>query len=80
MSNRKVLFKAWIPVEYSKEEGSRGNRIPGTAKFEDDYSSPGKFLTWGLDIDDTASFTVAIIELPSGEVVKSDPTRIKFIG
>lgn len=79
---RNVLIKRWIPIEYERTEQGHQTRKVGTGCYSKEYEQPGKFHEWGLNLSEgdntVASYTVGIVELPSGEIITIDPTHIKF--
>lgn len=76
---REIVFKTYIPFSYDQ----CGNRIQGSGKLSETYTESGFFHKWGESLEysqDTAvSYTVGIVELPTGEIVEVDPGRIKFV-
>lgn len=58
--------------QYVKSTGTKAGYITTN------YPFTGLFLEWGLDSDDGASYTVALVELPDGTVDTVIPTRLKF--
>lgn len=76
---RKVKFKKWIPIQYNEHHRA----VSGTGCFEEDYTQDGIFHCWGLDCieyeSSGCSYTVAIIEVENGEVLKLDASKIKFM-
>ena len=58
-------------------------RIPGKSMPEKEYTQEGLFHCWGTSFVEFESgpgnFTVAIVELPNGEVVEIEASGIKFI-
>lgn len=79
---RKVKFKKWIeevkiPIKggYSIEKG--------TNKWEDDFINEGLFHEWGSAYEEFEEncpcYSVALVELPNGEIIEVIPQNIKFI-
>lgn len=79
---KKVLFKKWIPRKTEKKtDFSYETVISGTGCYEKEFTQKGEFLTWGIDyIDDGtgATFTVALVMVEDGTVVKVPTENIKF--
>jgi len=80
---RKVLFKKWIPQRYIQNDKGPMTREPGTGCVEPEFSHPGIFHQWGVALHESdtgfGTQTVAIVELPNGEVIEVDPHRLKFV-
>lgn len=84
---RKLKFKNWIPGEiedrYKPSSLLMEKVKEGTGCFEKEFIQDGTFLSWGVDCDyhgnGGGSHTVAIIELPNGEVTTALPENIKFV-
>lgn len=64
---RNVEFNKWIPRTETKNGG-----------YTTDYPYAGIFLDWGLDSDEGASYTVALVEMADGSVELVVPTRMRF--
>lgn len=64
---RNVEFNKWIPRTETKNGG-----------YTTDYPYAGIFLDWGLDSDEGASYTVALVEMADGSVKLVIPTRMRF--
>lgn len=75
---RKVLFKTWIPAEFSKS-----GKVPNTGCWSKDYIGTGLFHQWGNSCTESeegfGNFTVALVELPDGTITEVFPCNIKFI-
>ena len=79
---RKVLFKKWIPREIEKFQlGERTKK--GTGCFMEEFTEKGLFHQWAAAYEEGSAgfgnYTVALIELPNGEIVQMLPSNIKFI-
>ena len=65
---KKVIYKKWMPE---------------TRCFEVNFLSIGIFHTWGLSLHETsdqmASFSVALVETPDGNIEEVLPSNLKFI-
>ena len=79
---KKVFFKKWIPRKTEKKtQFSYETVIPGTGCYEEEFTQEGEFLTWGIDyVDDGsgATYTVALVIVEDGTVVKVPTENIKF--
>jgi len=55
----------------------------GTGCFGDEYTGSGLFHGWGFNYEEfsegVGNYSIAIIELPTGEIVEIFPRNIKFI-
>jgi len=75
---RKVIFKEWIPVEHKD-----GKKVMGTGCFSSEYTGSGLFHSFGFNYEEfnegVGNYSVAIIELPSGEIVEVFPRNLKFV-
>lgn len=81
---RKVKFKTWIPATRTPSPSGSGTTVlAGTNCWQPDFENEGVFHTWGVAYEegDTGfgNYTVAIVELPNGEVVTPLPSNIKFL-
>lgn len=81
---KKVLYKKWIPLQYKySEDKTTRSLITGTGKWEDDFTHPGEFLTWGISYEEVeggaGNYTTAIVMNPDGTVEEVLPSNIKFI-
>ena len=78
---RKILFKKWVPIRWADDAAHK--RIAGTGCWEEEYTQAGLFHEWGSDYetleDGVGNYTIAIIELPNGEIVEILPSNIKFV-
>ena len=76
---RAVKFKKWslaVWVQNCKTPKK------GTNKWDDDYIHSGIFHEWGSSYEEfengAGNYTIALIELNSGEMVKVLPENVKF--
>lgn len=82
---RKVKFKKYIPAVKVQLGGVYEPWVTkgGTGKWEDDFINEGVFHQWGNSYEEFESgagnYTVALVELPTGEVAEVLPSNIKFI-
>lgn len=81
---RKVLFKKWIPRESEKHPSGLGEITKkGTGCWSQDFTEKGLFHQWASAYEDGGegfgNYTVALIELPCGEIQEVLPCNIKFI-
>ena len=79
---RKVLFKKWIPRETEKYQfGERTKN--GTGRFMEEFTESGLFHQWAATCEESSegfgNYTVALIELPNGEIIQMLPSNLKFI-
>ncbi len=79
---RKVMFKQWIPAIHNKE--AVGSTLQaGTNCWEAEFKNAGIFHQWGASYEEFESgagnFTVALVELPNGEMKEVLPSNIKFM-
>lgn len=79
---RKVKFNKFIPHQY-KIDGIKKETVNGTGVWETDYPNEGIFHQWGNSFEEfengPGNYSIAIIELPNGEVIEVLPSKIKFI-
>jgi hypothetical protein len=78
---RKVLFKKWIPKEIIGTDALR--RIKqDTNCWEKDFTTEGLFHQWAFAYEEfetgPVNYTVALVELPNGEVIQVLPSNLKF--
>lgn len=82
-SLRKVMFKKWIPIQYSESEAGISKPINNTGCWEHEFSSSGLFHQWGVNYEMSnegfGNYTVAIVELPDGTIEQVIPSNLKFI-
>jgi len=89
---RKVLFKKFIPIAWVDDQGNewpKGERVanakqkPGTNQWEDEFTHPGFFHSWGYESESRDVVDVVdsygIIELPDGTIEMMNPRAIKFV-
>lgn len=78
---RKVLYNQWIPAKYDNAEGSK-KLVQNTQCWETDFKNEGVFHQWGYAYEEfdngPGNYTVAIVELPNGEIKEILPSNIKF--
>lgn len=83
MKLRKVMFKKWIPKQYSEPVNGISKLVEGTNCWEKDFTNAGLFHQWGCSYEEFESgagnFTVAIIELPDGTIEQVLPSNLKFV-
>jgi len=83
MGLRKVLFKKWIPIEWGKSDNWNKPRVEGTGCWENEFINEGLFHQWGNGYEEFESgpgnYSVALVELPNGEMIEVLPTNLKFI-
>ena len=77
---RKVKFKKWIPAVIYP-----GFRLPekGTGCWENEFTNEGLFHQWASAYKESSAgygnYTVALVELPTGEIESVLPSNLKFI-
>lgn len=85
---RKVMFKQWIPAKFPDKADSTNyttthRPIEGTNCWEADFKNAGLFHQWASAYKELESgagnFTVALVELVSGEIKEVLPSNIKFM-
>jgi hypothetical protein len=81
---RKVLFKIFIPPKQVEPKQGWGKLTePGTGCFEPEFTHEGLFHQWAASYEEfengAGNYTVALIEIPSGNILEVLPTNIKFI-
>lgn len=81
---RKVKFKKWIPATYTPMGSNCIQvRTEGTGCWEDDFIHKGIFHQWANTYEEFESgagnYTVALVEIESGEIVEVLPSKITFI-
>lgn len=80
---RKVKFKRWIKAEYLKADGIPSQKVPNTGCYEPEFNNDGLFHCWGTTSQDSGEQmvmdTLAIIELPDGNIEEVAPSMVKFI-
>lgn len=76
---RKVKFKNWIPVYY--KSGTK-EKIKGSGEWTD-FVYDGLFHCWGVEYEEfeagPGNYSVALVELPNGEIKTVLPSNLKFI-
>lgn len=83
---RKVMFKKWIPTIRVQIAGQHSPWVAkeGTGKWENDFTNEGLFHLWANAYEEFESgagnYTVALVEIPTGEIVEVLPSNIIFIG
>jgi hypothetical protein len=79
---RNVMFKQWIDKQYIGE-GSFRRVKEGTNCWEKEFTTIGVFHQWASAYESFESgagnYTVALIELPNGEMKEVLPSNVKFI-
>ena len=83
---RKILFKKWIPVEYSyREKGTfceTKTRIQGTGCYSNDFTEEGLFHQWINSSEEgnvgVIIYPIAIVELKNGEIIELPTNAVKF--
>lgn len=79
---RKVLFKKWIPREEIQEASFKRTR-EGTNCWEKDFINEGLFHQWASSYQEfengAGNFTIALVELPNGEIEEVLPSNLKFV-
>lgn len=79
---RKVMFKQWIPAIHNKAEIGTTLQA-GTSCWESDFKQAGLFHQWASAYEEFESgagnYTVALVELPNGEIKEVLPSNIKFM-
>lgn len=79
---RKVMFKKWIARE-EIGEGALRRQKEGTNCWEPDFTNGGIFHQWASAYEEFESgagnYTVALVELPNGEIKEVLPSNIKFM-
>lgn len=80
---RKVLFKQWIPPEYSGKVYSASKPLPGTGCWSSDFIQEGLFHQWAVAYEELDTgpgmYTVALVELPDGTITEMLPSNLKFV-
>jgi hypothetical protein len=85
---KKVLFKKWIPAEWSDKANSVNcstthRQIEGTNCWQDDFINHGRFHQWANAYEESSAgfgnYTVALVELSDGTITEVLPSNIKFI-
>jgi len=78
MGVRTIKFKTWIPYEYKD-----GKALDNTGMWSKEFTEIGVFHQWAAQYEEFESgagnYTVALVELPNGEMVEVLPTKIKFL-
>lgn len=80
---RKVLFKKWIPVQYT--DNGQGSKliVQGTACMEKEFSTEGVFHQWANAYEElqtgVGNYTVALVEIADGTIEQVLPNNIKFL-
>ncbi len=86
MRFREVVFKKWVEreaVEIKDDSGKVTGHTtkPGTSCYDAEFIHKGLFHQWAsacVEGENFGNYTVAIVELPNGEVVEVLPSNIKF--
>lgn len=72
---RRVKIKTWVPWDAAIPH------IP--AHWSDDFASEGLFHCWGIDYEElgngNVTYSVGIVELEDGSIVRALPESILFI-
>jgi len=80
---RKVLFKKWIPRVSNGLEYPHESWVKGTNCWEPDFTHDGIFHQWANAYEESSegfgNYTVALIELPDGTIIKVLPSNLKFV-
>ena len=85
---KKVKIKQWIPAVFpegatSANQTTTHRPLKGTGCWEEGYSGSGMFHQWANAYEEfeagPGNYTVALVELPNGEIKEVLPTHLKFI-
>lgn len=76
---RRVKFKKWISACYINYPNDYRTLVEGTGCFEKDFLNDGIFHQWGLAIEDSSSYSIALVELNDGTIIEVLPNNLKFV-